>query len=184
MADLNADLLKLLEKNIDAQLYSTSSKHQWTVTVCEEVITKYVEVNMLTVSTYLMRLVLLLYFNRDDKTKQFVSDSLGCNPASLTREAFNDYILEFGNSICGSIKRDLGKCESHLGMSTPNLLGGGAIHVSKYLKSDFGAYVNAQESRGGQMGAALLLEAYGEFDLSPAVTVSEDESSLGELEFF
>lgn len=71
---------------------------------------------VLTVSSYLFRLMVMFYFTPDAATKNYFARLNNVNPEDMSEQSFMDAIAECGNLCCGILNRDLGNFFPHIGM--------------------------------------------------------------------
>lgn len=143
------------------------------------------ELFMLTISSQLFRVVIIMHFSRTSDFEQVVIDVLKLNATTLDQDKFYDFVGEVGNSICGAIKRELGRTVPSLGMSTPNRL---STECLKYIKArpiDHQAHVEVLRDDHRLFSTSLYL--FADHDLNyevKTVVKNEDDVASGELEFF
>lgn len=140
---------------------------------------------LLTISSQLFRIFVVLHFNRNDDTRSFVSNALKLSSTAQVDDHMDDYLGELGNSLCGSIKRELNTNIPSLGMSTPNLLNSDCLNYIKAI--DIGADYHATASIGDQtlFAASIFISADQALDFKITTkSLQEQEPDSGELEFF
>jgi len=140
---------------------------------------------ILTVSSYLFRLMTVVYFNEDQPTwRQFTRHQPEPGPLDLQR--LHDLVGEFGNVACGALNRDLGIAFPHIGMSTPNVVDSRCIAWLPTLGTGLVKHFRITLADGLALHATLALCDYDDFDFDlPAETESpEAEAETGELELF
>lgn len=137
---------------------------------------------ILTVANHHFKLFVTIDF-KVDECKYFIQSYLFSAKEVFDDSVFNDYILEMGNSICGVLKREIGKSIPALGMSTPNFLSRESInyiagfapekHISKQViyNEQLAFYVNCY----------LITNSKSDFAVN---IVEEDDVDAGELELF
>ena len=147
---------------------------------------------ILTVSSYLFRLMAMIYFRNDAATRAFFartggvasSDADGAVATVETSEQeFFDRVAEAGNMICGSFNRELGKSFPHVGMSTPNIIDKDCMRYVDLLGCELTKHYKLTLEGGLPMYASLCVTAYGNVDFHVDQVV-EEEVSTGELEMF
>jgi hypothetical protein len=152
---------------------------------------------VLTVSSYLFRLLAIVYFRDDAATRAFFAgtsaaetiDAAGAEgspvTATLTEQEFLDRIGECGNMLCGSLNRDLGRHFPHVGMSTPNIIDRDCMRYVDLLGCGLKRHYRISLPDDLVMHASLCVSDYGtvDFHVEPAAAQEEDVST-GELEFF
>jgi len=138
---------------------------------------------ILTVSSYLFRLMAILYFNSDGATRAYFNRNAGEGAPALTDDEFYDRVAECGNVCCGSLNRDLGKHFPHVGMSTPNILDRDCMRYVDLLGCGLMKHYKIDVESSLTMYASLCVADYGtvDFHVDP---IAEDDVSVGELEMF
>ncbi|WP_394778367.1 hypothetical protein [Undibacterium sp.] len=145
---------------------------------------------VLTISSYLFRLMVMIYFTPDEKTKSYFAGMNGMQPAEMGEQAFQDAIAECGNICCGILNRDLGAFFPHIGMSTPNMMD---RHCASYLgmlncdhiqhfQADVRSDSQDEPQDGSRFYVTLCVSAYANLDF--AVDTNEESEATGELEMF
>ena len=117
---------------------------------------------VLTISSYLVKLMVMIYFTPEQATL--------------------DAVAESANLCCGVLNRDLGAFFPHIGMSTPNILyKQSALHVRSLPYSHL-QHFSVDTASGRQIHASLCVFAYDVIDF----TVEQDQQpeETGELELF
>lgn len=131
---------------------------------------------VLTISSYLFRLLTIFHVGDDRRTRDYFSRQ-GTGPA--LDEAFG----EVANLCCGAMNRDLGAHFPHLGMSTPYVLDRQCIpFFNPVLKPGYVSQHKAEINGEITLHATLCLSAYGPIDFRVDTTVEAE--STGELELF
>lgn len=138
---------------------------------------------ILTVSSYLFRLMAILYFKPDAATRAYFARGAAEGTPPLTDEEFYDRVAECGNVFCGSLNRDLGKHFPHVGMSTPNIIDKDCMRYVDLLGCQQVKHYKLSLDDGLAMYASLCVTAYGSVDFHVDAAVEEDVST-GELEMF
>ncbi len=147
---------------------------------------------ILTVSSYLFRLMAMIYFRNDAATRAFFartggvasSDADGAVATVETSEQeFFDRVAEAGNMICGSFNRELGKSFPHVGMSTPNIIDKDCMRYVDLLGCGVQRHYKLSLPGDLTMYASLCVSDYGLVDFH-AEAPAEEDASVGELEFF
>ena len=149
---------------------------------------KHKRIVVLTVSSYLFRLLAILYFKDDAATRAFFATQGGGGDGpvpELSEQEFIDRICESGNMICGSLNRDLGRHFPHVGMSTPNVIDRDCMRYVDLLGCGLKRHYLLSLPGDLTMYASLCVSDYGtvDFHVEPAAAQDEDVST-GELEFF
>jgi len=138
---------------------------------------------VLTVSSYLFRLVAVLHFKPDAATRAYFGRDAGDGAPALSDAEFHDRIAECGNVFCGALNRDLGKHFPHVGMSTPNIIDKDCLRYVDLLGCELVRHYELGLGDGLSMRASLCVTAYGLVDFHAEQAVEEDVST-GELEMF
>jgi len=138
---------------------------------------------VLTVSSYLFRLMAILYFKPDAATRAYFNRHAAAGAPELTDDEFYDRVAECGNVCCGSLNRDLGKHFPHVGMSTPNIIDKDCMGYIDLLGCGLVKDYKVELEGGLTMYASLCVAAYGAVDFH-VDAIAEDDVSVGELELF
>ena len=139
---------------------------------------------VLTLASFRVRLLCLLHI--DMSRGGLTHEVLAGKTSEGSDSDHEDYIREFGNSVCGNLKRDIQAGLPPLGMSTPNV-----VHHSSMAfldKADEGSAahltVSAADGQQFKMGASILLYPHAGFTIEvPRVSLETSDDS-GELELF
>lgn len=137
---------------------------------------------VLTVSSYLFRLMVMFYFTPDEQTKAHFARLNHVPRSDMDEQAFLDAIAECGNLCCGILNRDLGRFFPHIGMSTPNVIDRRCAEYLQMLNCGHVQHFEIGIDQAPRFHVTLCVSDYAEIDFS----VSEEEagSSNGELELF
>jgi len=138
---------------------------------------------VLTVSSYLFRLMATLHFKPDAATRAYFGRGVEEGGPPLTDEEFLDRIAECGNVFCGSLNRELGRFFPHVGMSTPNIIDKDCLRYVDLLGCELVRHYRLRVSDELSLHASLCVTAYGKVDFH-AEESAEEEISTGELEMF
>jgi hypothetical protein len=130
---------------------------------------------VLTISSYLFRLLTIFHINTDKVTEAYFKKSdAGAD--------FFEVFSEVGNLTCGAMNRDIGNYFPHLGMSTPYILESKCIPFLKELKPNYVSQhkiiINDQVS----MHATLCMCSYAPIDFKVDMSIAAEET--GALELF
>lgn len=136
---------------------------------------------ILSVSSYLFRLAVLIYFSPDEQTKSHFAAINKVDAQNMDVQAFEDAISECGNICCGSLNRELVAAFPHVGMSTPNILDRQCAQYLSVLGSTFQQHYDVTIPDGPRFHASLCFNAFAALDFD--IQIVENESS-GELEMF
>jgi hypothetical protein len=128
------------------------------------------EAVVLTVSSYLFRLMVMIHFKHEAGTE------------GHDKQVFLDAIAEYGNLFCGILNRELGNYFPHIGMSTPNFLDGHCLSYIQMLNCSHIQHFAVDVDGSPLFHVSLCVSAYDDLDFE----VAEDEASAstGELELF
>lgn len=142
------------------------------------------KVVILTVSSYLFRLMTLLHFDEDAATWQhFGGADAG---AEIDRQVLHDRVSECGNVICGALNREVARVYPHVGMSTPNIIDRHCVDFLGALGAGQARHWRVQLADGLVLHARLWVCAYDaiDFDAPVVAEAAVEEAAAGELEMF
>lgn len=140
------------------------------------------EVVVLTISSYLFRLITFFHFTRDRASREHFARLVRRSVQDLDDQSFYDAVSEFGNLCSGSLNRDLGVFFPHVGMSTPNILEHGCLSYLESLSPGHMAHFAIALDSRASFKASICVCDYGDLDFHfEAKTAAE---STGELELF
>jgi len=142
---------------------------------------KETRVVVLTVASFVFRLMVLIYFSPDDETKAYFARINNMDPAEMSDQAFMDAIRESGNICCGTLNRELARVVPHVGMSTPNIIERECVNYLASLKGGHLQHFRAIVDGSRQFHLSLCVRDYADIDFDWAV---EETQSAGEMEFF
>ncbi len=137
---------------------------------------------ILSISSYLFRLMVLIYFTPDEATRAHFARIHRMAPEEMTEQAFADAIAECGNMCCGTVNRELGRVFPHVGMSTPNIVDRRCaehLHLTGY-----GHLQHFQVSVDDDTRFHVTLCVCDDEDLDFETAPEQAPESTGELEFF
>lgn len=137
---------------------------------------------ILTVSSYLFRLMVLIYFTPDQATKEHFARVNKSSVEDMNEQAFDDAISECGNISCGILNRELAHFFPNIGMSTPNILDKDCSSYLHILNSGHVQHLKVDINGTTLFHASLCVCAYADLDFK--VEIREEEASTGELELF
>ncbi len=137
---------------------------------------------VLTVSSYLFRLMVMFYFTPDAATKAHFARLNRIAPEEMSDQVFMDAIAECGNLCCGILNRDLGRFFPHLGMSTPNVIDKNCAAYLQTLNVGHLRHLAVDMPQAPRFHITLCVSAYAEMDF--AVSEEEADVGTGELELF
>jgi len=137
---------------------------------------------VLTVSSYLFRLMAMFYFTPDAATRTHFARLNNIDAAEMSEQTFMDAIAESGNLCCGILNRDLGNFFPHIGMSTPNVIDSNCAAYLQTLNCQHVRHFAVDMDDAPRFHVTLSVSAYADIDF--AVSADELGSDTGELELF
>lgn len=138
---------------------------------------------VLTISSYLFRLMVMFHFTPDAATKGHFARLTGDGGgAAESEQAFMDALAECGNLCCGIFNRELGRFFPHLGMSTPNVIDTQCVHYLHELRQAHVRHFAIDIDQSPRLHVSLCVSAYDRLDF--AVSAEEQADTTGELELF
>ena len=137
---------------------------------------------VLTVSSYLFRLMAMFYFTPDAATRAHFARLNNIDEAEMSEQTFMDAIAESGNLCCGILNRDLGNFFPHIGMSTPNVIDSNCAAYLQTLNCQHVRHFAVDMDGAPRFHVTLSVSAYADIDF--AVSAEELGSDTGELELF
>jgi hypothetical protein len=129
---------------------------------------------VLTISSYLFRLLTIFHVNDDRATEDYFAKS-------QPERDFHEVFGEFGNLCVGAMNRDMGKHFLHLGMSTPYVLESPSLPFLNELKPAYLARHQIGINNDVSLHATLCLSAYAPIDFRVDTDVVEEETGLIEM---
>ena len=138
---------------------------------------------ILTVSSYLFRLMAILHFKPDAATRAWFARDVEEGAPALPDDEFYDRVAECGNVCCGALNRELGAFFPHVGMSTPNIIDKDCMRYADLLACSLTKHYEIVLEGGPTLFATLCVADYGlvDFHVDPS---SEAAVDTGELELF
>ena len=137
---------------------------------------------ILTISSYLFRVMVLIHFSADDPTREHLAKLSKASVSDMNEQVFMDAICERANMCCGSLSRDLSHTFPYIGMSTPNIVDRQcASHLNSLHpghKRHFKVIVNST----AQFHVTLCVNSYDRLDF--VVDKSAVDVGSGNLEMF
>ena len=136
---------------------------------------------LLTVSSYLFRLIVMVYFSDDLPTREHFARLNRIDADKMDEKSLIDAICECGNMIVGTLNRDLATVFSSVGMSTPNIID---KNCASYFSSlNFGYSRDFQITINNEKTFFLTIGVteFADIDFVLDATVEE---ATGELEMF
>lgn len=138
------------------------------------------KVAILTVSSYLFRVMVLIHFDESPATWAH----FGGQDGTQERQTLHDRIAEFGNVTCGALNREIAKVFPHLGMSTPNVIDRQCVEFLGHLGTGMAHHLRVQLADGLVLHARLAVCEYADIDFDLPEQAAVEEAETGELELF
>ncbi len=136
---------------------------------------------VLTVSSYLFRLMAILYFKPDAATRAYFNRNAADGAPALSDDEFHDRVAECGNVCCGALNRELGAHFPHVGMSTPNIIDRDCMKYVDLLGCDLVKHYRVVLDGELTLYASLCVASYGMVDFH-VDSAAAAEVDTGELE--
>ena len=162
----------------------TSSPHD----ACEISLEEELEISgadsrvvMLTVASFVFRIMFFIHFTDDDKTREFFAALSKKDVSALDDQAFIDAVCECGNMCCGTLNRELVKAFPHVGMSTPNILYSRSVDHVKALRPGYLQHLRTVVNMQQTFWVTICVSEFADLDFEVDVTQVE---TTGELEMF
>lgn len=137
---------------------------------------------MLTVSSFLFRMSVLVYFSSDEATLNHFAAVNNISAADMSDQAFLDAIRECGNICCGTLNRELARVYPHVAMSTPNIIERECVNHLESLNGGHLQHFRATPAGDKQFHVTLCVRDYADVDFEWAML--EEATAAGEMEFF
>ena len=173
-----------LENLLEVSLESSFGSQAQCASANKKQIKDKQRVSILTLSSYSFRILILVFYNEDDLLRKFIGEETKINPGAVDEASVRDYMQEVGNSICGTMKRELGASLTHLGMSTPYILEQSSMEYLEKLDFSFQVYKKVTLGAGLELVGGIAASAQTDIDFHFDRTSSDDGVDLGELEMF
>ncbi|HTH43818.1 MAG TPA: hypothetical protein VL528_01940 [Oxalicibacterium sp.] len=136
---------------------------------------------VLTVSSYLFRLMVMFHFTPDAATLGYFS-RLNNAAADVAEQECLDAIAERGNLCCGILNRELSAYFPHIGMSTPNVIDRHCAAYLQMLNCGHIQHFAIDIDDAPRLHVSLCVSEYAEIDFT--VDAEAGGSNTGELELF
>lgn len=174
---------KLTFQAINETLHYEKAVHHWNIIeLKKDERIRAREFTLLTMCTYDFRLFTTLHFTYNERTINYVAESLNISRNQIDRQKFYDYLGEYGNNYCGTLKRELGQIFPHLGMSTPDRLDRRVFPHFENLKYEHTLHLKATSEQKVNLYFGLFVCPYGDLDFK--ISKKIETISTGELELF
>ncbi len=133
------------------------------------------QVLILTISSFTFRLLMIFHIDDDSVTRGYFQQE-------KSEQSFIDAFGEIANLFCGAMNRELLKTFSHLGMSTPYVLGRSCMAFIQELKPGFLASYRIDIRDDVHLHATLCL--CEDEDITTIHVDTHSSEDTGELELF
>lgn len=137
---------------------------------------------VLTISSYLFRLMVFIHFAADDSTRNHLAKLSNTSTSDMNEQVFMDAICERANMFCGALSRDLAATFPHIGMSTPNIVDRRCASHLHLLNPAHVRHFSVQINNATNFHVTLCVNDYDKLDFLVDKFASCD--SGGELEMF
>lgn len=137
---------------------------------------------VLTVSSYLFRLIVMLHFSPNQSTRDHVARVNRMDAGEMSEQSFLDAIAECGNICCGILNRDLGAIFPHIGMSTPNMIDTRCAAYLALLNSGHTQHFEIDIAGAPMFQVSMCVCDYADLDFT--IDVNDAGAETGELELF
>ena len=138
---------------------------------------------LLTSSSYIFRMMVLIYFNQDAATRACFANGQGAN-TTQTAQDFTDAMCEVANMCSGALNRELHGFFPHIGLSTPNILERRCADHLHALRPGWERHFEVEISGEPRFHASACLCDYGLIDFYYASPNPDDAVGSGVLEMF
>ena len=137
---------------------------------------------VLTVATYLFRVLVFMYFTPDQATSAYFARLNGCEADAMSDQALIDAISECGNMCCGILNRELSAHFPHMGLSTPNIIDRRSAEYLDQLECGYIEHFSIDADEAVPLHLSLCVCEYADVDFKPDLTAAAE--TTGELELF
>jgi len=151
-------------------------------TVEDESQIKEKEIVVLTISSYLFRIITLFYFTLNEETKDHFAKVIRVPVADMDDSSFYDAIGEFGNMFSGALNRYVGKYFQYVGLSTPNILEKNCASYLSSLDYEYIKHFKIKLNNSITFHSSLCICDYADLDFE--VENSTEDETAGEMELF
>jgi hypothetical protein len=147
--------------------------------------TTHQQLVVLSISTYLFRIVALFQFNDDALTNEHMVRMTRSLTPDLDEQALSDAYAELVNMVCGAVNRGLGVPFPHIGMSTPYILESSCANYAAALEPQYLQRYEVAINDSMRFNLTVCLCAGADIALDFRIDTYEAEEELaGELELF
>jgi hypothetical protein len=137
---------------------------------------------VLTVSSYLFRLIVMIHFSPNQLTREHVARINKIDMEEMSEQSFQDAIAECGNICCGILNRDLGAIFPHIGMSTPNIIDTRCAAYLDMLDCGHIQHFEVNIEQAPMFRVSMCVCEYADLDF--VIDVNDAGAETGELELF
>ena len=130
---------------------------------------------ILTISSFLFRLVTIFHFDENPATRDYFA-------GDAVDKSLDEVFSEAGNLCCGAMKREVSRYFPHTGMSTPYTLSSRCISFLDELKPGYTARYAITINGAVQIHATVCMCNYAPIDFVVDKSAAEEET--GALEMF
>ena len=139
---------------------------------------------VLTSSSYVFRVMVLIYFNDNPETKTHFARRSGTSAAEMSQQEFVDALCEAANMCSGGFNRELGRFFPHIGLSTPNILERNCADHLNSLNPGLVRHFKVDINSATLFHASMCVCDYATLDFAYSPAAQEDTVADGELELF
>lgn len=140
---------------------------------------------VLTISSYVFRIVALFQFNDDAVTNEHMVRMTRSQIPDLDAQALTDAYSELVNMVCGAVNRGLGAPFPHIGMSTPYMLESSCANYAAALEPQYLQRYEVAINDAMRFNLTICLCAGADTSLDFRIdTYEAEDESAGELEMF
>lgn len=183
--DQSRRLFDLLHLALQQAIDERTPGHQWDFqqqSRLEDVVQR--QAVILTLASFKYRLICLLHFDMDRDGR--VHEALAGEADKSEGQDHRDFIMEFGNSFCGRLKRDMQAFSPPIGMSTPNILPSASLDFLESTDAGHASHLLVSTTSGPplSLGASVMLYFHRGYELEIPHIETDSAESAGELELF
>ena len=139
---------------------------------------------VLTSSSYVFRVMVLIYFNDNLETKTHFARRSGTSAQEMGQQEFVDALCEAANMCSGGFNRELGRFFPHIGLSTPNILERNCADHLGALNAGLVQHFKVDINSTTLFHASMCVCDYATLDFAYSAPAQEEAVADGELELF
>jgi hypothetical protein len=139
---------------------------------------------VLTSSSYVFRVMVLIYFDDDERTRAHFARRVHASAQEFDHQAFVDALCEAANMCSGGFNRELTQFYPHIGLSTPNILERRCADHIAALNAGLVRHFRVDINGVSLFHASMCVCDYDTMDFSYVPVAQEEAVSDGELELF